>query len=191
MPMSLSRSVLIAATCLVAAGVAGCSGYRPAPRAFHEATIQPYILDSGDTLRVTVFEQEDLTGTFSVDQAGYIAFPLVGSVAARGRTIQQMEGVIAEKLRQGFLRDPDVTIQVDRYRSIYILGEVGQPGQYTYVAGMNVQNAIAVAGGYTARANQSNADITRKINGKVHTGRVLISDPVMAGDTIYVRERLF
>ena len=71
------------------------------------------------------------------------------------------------------------------------MGEVGQPGQYTYVPGMTVQNAIAVAGGYTPRALQSNADVTRKINGEILTGRVLISNPVLAGDTIYVRERLF
>jgi polysaccharide export outer membrane protein len=71
------------------------------------------------------------------------------------------------------------------------MGEVGQAGQYSYVAGMNVQNAIAIAGGFSPRANQRSVDITRKINGQVMTGRVTISDPIMAGDTIYVRERLF
>jgi len=85
----------------------------------------------------------------------------------------------------------DVTIDVDRYRSVYIMGEVGQPGQYAYVPGMTVQNAIAVAGGFSSRANQSMVDVTRKINGQVLTGRVNISGPIIAGDTIYVRERLF
>ncbi|WP_255561780.1 polysaccharide biosynthesis/export family protein [Pseudohoeflea coraliihabitans] len=169
----------------------GCSGYHPAPKAFHEAVIQPYQLDAGDRLRITVFEQDGLTGIYSVDQAGYIAFPLVGAVAARGRTVQQLEATIAAELRKGFLRDPDVSVEVDRYRSFFIMGEVGQAGQYNYVAGMTVQNAIAIAGGFTSRANQRNADITRKINGEVMTGRVLISDPIMAGDTIYVRERFF
>jgi polysaccharide biosynthesis/export protein len=168
--------------------LSGCSGYRPAPEAFHEATIKPYQLDAGDRLRITVFEQESLTGTYSVDQAGYIAFPLVGSVPARGRSIQELEGVIAAKLREGYLRSPDVTVEVDQYRSFFIMGEVGAAGQYSYVPGMTVQNAIAIAGGFSTRAN---ADITRKINGEVITGRVTISDPIMAGDTIYVRERLF
>jgi len=54
-----------------------------------------------------------------------------------------------------------------------------------------VQNAIAIAGGYSSRANQRNVDITRNINGKIMTGRVRITDPILAGDTIYVRERLF
>jgi polysaccharide biosynthesis/export protein len=171
--------------------LAGCSGYHPAPKAFHEAVIQPYRLDSGDRLRVTVFEQEGLTGPYTIDQAGYIAFPLVGSVPARGRTVKEIEGMLATKLSEGYLRDPDVSVEVDRYRSFFIMGEVGQGGQYSYVAGMTVQNAIAIAGGFSPRANQRSVDITRKINGEVMTGRVSISDPIMAGDTIYVRERLF
>jgi polysaccharide export outer membrane protein len=181
----------IALMLVVTAAVSSCSSYRPAPKAFHEATIQPYRVDSGDRLRVTVFDQKDLTNTYSVDQAGYVAFPLIGSVPARGRTLQELEGQIAAQLQKGYLRNPDVSIEVDRYRSIFVMGEVGQPGQYTYVPGMTVQNAIALAGGYTPRALQANADITRKINGEILTGRVLISDPVLAGDTIYVRERLF
>ncbi|MDR6759585.1 polysaccharide export outer membrane protein [Mycoplana sp. BE70] len=185
------RVAIIAAATLAPAIVAGCSGYRPAPKAFQEATIQPYRLDSGDRLRVTVFEQANLSNTYLVDQAGYIAFPLIGSVPARGNTIQEMESIIAGKLRQGYLRDPDVSIEVANYRAVYIMGEVGQAGQYSYVAGMTVQNAIAVAGGFSPRANQANVDVTRKINGKIITGRVSISDPIMAGDTIYVRERLF
>ncbi len=107
--------------------LAGCSSYRPAPAAFHEALNYPYQLGAGDRVRVTVFEQESLTNTYSVDQSGYIAFPLVGAVPARGRTAQQIEGSLAEKLRQGYLRDPDVSVEVDRYRPIFVMGEVGRP----------------------------------------------------------------
>lgn len=175
----------------VAAALAGCASYRPAPEAFHAVTIEPYQLDSGDQLRITVFDQENLTGTYAVDKAGYISFPLVGSVPARGKTPGQMEDSLASRLRNGYLRDPDVTVQVDQYRSIFVMGEVGAAGQYSYVPGMTAQQAIAVAGGYTSRANQRDVDITRRINGESITGRVPISDPVMAGDTIYIRERLF
>jgi len=176
---------------MLVAALSGCATYQPAPKVFHEATIQPYRLDSGDRLRITVFEQQSLSNTYTVDQAGYIAFPLVGQVAARGATVSQLEGVIAQKLKQGYLRDPDVTIEIDRYRSIFVMGEVGQPGQYAYVPGMTVLNAIAVAGGFSTRANQRDVDVTRKINGNILTGRVPITDPILAGDTIYVRERLF
>ncbi|MCD2181265.1 MULTISPECIES: polysaccharide biosynthesis/export family protein [unclassified Rhizobium] len=186
-----TRGAALAIAAIATVVMTGCSGYRPAPKSFQEATIQPYRLDSGDRLRVTVFEQQSLSNTYLVDQAGYIAFPLVGSVPARGKTIQEMESIIAGKLRQGYLRDPDVSIEVANYRSIYLMGEVGQAGQYSYVAGMTVQNAIAVAGGFSPRANQSNVDVTRKVNGRIITGRISISEPILAGDTIYVRERLF
>ena len=71
------------------------------------------------------------------------------------------------------------------------MGEVGAAGQYSYVPGMTVQKAIAAAGGFSPRAYQGNVDVTRDINGKVLTGRVLTSDPLLPGDTVYVRERLF
>jgi polysaccharide export outer membrane protein len=176
---------------LAAATIAGCSSYRPAPDAFHAALEQPYQLGAGDRVRVTVFEQDGLTNTYSVDQSGYIAFPLVGSVPARGHSAQQLEGEIAGRLRQGYLRDPDVSVEVDSYRPVFVMGEVGAAGQYSYVPGMTVQKAIAMAGGYSPRAYQGNADVTRNINGKVMTGRVLISDPLLPGDTVFVRERLF
>ena len=191
MSFAKSKHVMALVFAASAAILPGCSTYKPAPKAFHEVTIQPYTLDAGDRLRVTVFEQEGLTNTYTVDQAGYIAFPLVGQIPARGRTLQQLEGLLAQKLKQGYLRDPDISVEVDRYRSVFVMGEVGQAGQYSYVPGMSVQNAIAMAGGYSPRAYQGNADITRRINGEILTGRVSISDPLMAGDTIYVRERFF
>ena len=171
--------------------LAACTGYQPAPPAFHEIINQPYVLDAGDAVRVTVFDQGDLTNTYAVDQSGYISFPLVGQVPARGRTVQQMESAIAARLREGFLRNPDVAVEVSTYRPIFVMGEVGAAGQYVYSPGMTVQTAIASAGGFNVRANQGSADITRQINGQIITGRVAISDPIMPGDTIYVRERLF
>ena len=185
------RRKMIALALAATAALAGCTSYQPAPKAFHEATIQPYRLDSGDRLRINVFEQTGLSNTYTVDQAGYISFPLIGQVAARGQTLTSLEGAIAAKLKQGYLRDPDVTIEVDRYRPVFVMGEVGRPGQYSYVPGMTAQNAIAIAGGFTPRGNQQDVDVTRKINGEILTGRTSISSPVLSGDTIYVRERLF
>lgn len=187
----MNKRTAVASVLLALTFVSGCSGYRPAPAAFHEAVMRPYLLDSGDRLRITVFEQEGLTNVYSVDQAGYISFPLVGAVPARGNTTGQLEAVIAQRLRAGFLRDPDVSVEVDRYRPIFVMGEVGGAGQYSYVPGMTVQKAIAVAGGFSERAQQADVDVTRVVNGKVLTGRVLTSDPLLPGDTIYVRERLF
>lgn len=187
----MKRKLFAATAILASALVSGCASYRPAPPAFHKALSQPYMLGAGDRVRITVFEQDGLTNSYSVDQAGYISFPLVGQVPARGRTVQQLEKTIAEKLRGGYIRDPDVAVEVDRYRPIFVMGEVGAAGQYSYLPGLTAQKAIATAGGFTPRAQQSDVDITRDINGKVMTGRVVTSDPLLPGDTVYVRERLF
>ncbi|MCO6050762.1 polysaccharide export protein [Mesorhizobium sp. RP14(2022)] len=187
----MKRNLFAVTAILASALAAGCTSYRPAPPAFHKALSQPYMLGAGDRVRVTVFEQDGLTNTYSVDQAGYISVPLVGQVPARGRTAQQLEKDIANKLRGGYIRDPDVAVEVDRYRPIFVMGEVGAAGQYSYLPGLTAQKAIATAGGFTPRAQQTDVDITRDINGKVMTGRVVTSDPLLPGDTVYVRERLF
>ncbi len=191
MSFARRKHVLTLALALAATTLAGCTSTAPAPKSFQQAAIQPYRLDSGDRLRVTVFDQPGLSNTYTVDQAGYIAFPLIGQVAARGQTLPAMEGAIAAQLKKGNLRDPDVTIEIDRYRPVFVMGEVGRPGQYSYVPGMTAQNAVAIAGGFTSRGNRRDVDVTRKINGQVLTGRMTMATPVIAGDTIYVRERLF
>lgn len=185
--MPLFRILMIAAIALLSA----CASYRPLNPAFHKVLNAPYTLDAGDQLRVTVFNQDDLTNTYMVDKAGYIAFPLVGSVKARGMTTKQMEQQIAAQLKRDFLRDPDVSVEVATYRPFFIMGEVASGGQYTYVPGTTVQNAVAIAGGFSARAEQEDVDITRNVNGKIISGRVPLSDPILPGDTIFVRERLF
>ena len=187
--MNIRATIL--STLALALALGGCAAYRPTPTAFHAALNQPYRLGAGDRVRVTVFEQESLTNTYSVSSSGYIAFPLVGSVPARGHTVQELEAQLATRLQQGYLRDPDVSVEVDQYRPVFVMGEVGAAGQYSYVSGLTVQKAVAMAGGFTPRANQDSVDITRDINGKVMTGRVLTSDPLLPGDTVYVRERLF
>ena len=188
---SLQKLRQFALVATLGLAMASCASYRPVDEAFHAALNSAYVLDAGDRVRITVFGDGDLTNTYSVDKAGYIAFPLIGSVAARGRTSKQIEGAIAERLRAGYLRDPDISVEIDRYRPFFVMGEVSQAGQYTYVPGMTVQNAVAIAGGFTGRALQDNADITRQVNGKILSGRVPLSDPILPGDTIYIRERFF
>jgi polysaccharide export outer membrane protein len=117
--------------------------------------------------------------------------PLIGVIPARGRTTAEVEASIAAALRDGYLRSPDVSVEVDRYRPYYAMGEVGAAGQYPYVPGMTVQQAIATAGGFTARADKLSFQVTRSYGGQVETARLTLSDPIWPGDTIYVRERHF
>jgi polysaccharide export outer membrane protein len=163
----------------------------PAKHAFHSSLVTPYRLDTGDELRIIVFGQTDLTNTYTVDKAGTISMPLIGFVPARGRTTADIEADVAAKLRAGYLRKPDVAAEVARYRPIFVMGEVNAAGQYSYVAGSTIQTAIATAGGFTPRADEYAVKVTRNVSGQIETGPLRMTDPVMPGDTIYVRERIF
>ena len=181
----LRRSFLL----LLAAPLAACTTTRPVPREFTGALQGSYRLDSGDKLRITVFEQASLTGTYSVDQAGHVTMPLIGSVAARGATTQELAGRIAAALRGGFLRNPDVSVEVDTYRPFFIMGEVRNPGQYSYVNGMTGQTAIAIAGGYTARASERWVEVSRTINGQVVIGMIPVTEAIRPGDVLRIQQR--
>jgi polysaccharide export outer membrane protein len=152
---------------------------------------KPYTLDSGDRLRIVVFGQDGLSNSYLVDASGYIAMPLIGSVLARGATSDQLSSRIAEKLRQGFIREPHVAVEVEAYRPFFILGEVTQPGQYPYVADMTVETAVAIAGGFAPRAFRKTVTITRLINGQQVRLTVPTTFPLRPGDTVNVKERWF
>ncbi len=171
--------------------LASCASPPKVDQRFVEALNAPYRLDAGDKLRIVVFDQPTLTNTYSVADSGSIAMPLIGSVAARGLTTQQLEAAVTNRLSQGFFRNPSVSVQVDTYRPFFILGEVGAPGQYPYVAGLTARNAIAIGGGFTPRATQTMVQVSRNYNGTIVEARVPIDHPIRPGDTIYVLERWF
>jgi polysaccharide export outer membrane protein len=144
----------------------------------------------GDKIRVTVFRHTDLSGEFQLDGAGNFAMPLIGEVKAHGMTTRQLETRIEERLEDGYLVDPQVSVEVLNYRPFYILGEVKSPGSYPYVNGMTVLNAVALAGGYTYRADHD--DILLKRGGSNTAGMQVTGDTsLMPGDVVEVRERFF
>jgi len=150
-----------------------------------------YTLDSGDKLRVVVFGQDGLSASYSVDTGGSITMPLIGAVPARGHTPGQLQQAIPAKLRQGYVREPHVAVEVEAYRPFFILGEVTLPGQYPYVANMTVETAVAIAGGYTPRAQKRRIEISRSMGGMTEKRVVSPNYPVRPGDTIQIAERWF
>ena len=151
----------------------------------------PYTLDSGDRLRIVVFGQDGLSNSYVVDASGHIAMPLIGSVPARGATTDELSSRIAERLRQGFVREPHVAVEIEAYRPFFILGEVTAPGQYPYVADMTVETAVAIAGGFGPRAFRETVTVSRIVNGRQVRMTVPVSYPLRPGDTINVQERWF
>jgi polysaccharide export outer membrane protein len=151
----------------------------------------PYTLDSGDRLRISVFGQDGLTNSYAVDAAGNITMPLIGSVPARGLTPPQLSKSISERLRQGYIREPHVTLEIEAYRPFFILGEVTTPGQYAYVANMTAETAVAIAGGFGPRADKSQVSISRNLGGQLTQGMVPLTYPLRPGDTVRIPERWF
>ena len=148
-----------------------------------------YKLGPGDRLRVVVFGHEDLSGEFAVKGSGHVSLPLVREVKAQGLTLRQLEQAVIDALKPDFLKNPRVSVEVLNYRPFYIIGEVKRPGSYGYVNGMTVVNAIALAGGYTYRAQQNELLITRANDAEKKRKPADHKTVVLPGDVIEVPER--
>jgi len=159
----------------------------PAP-IIHEAA---YRLDAGDKLRVVVFGQEGLTNTYAIDAGGSITMPLIGQVGARGRTPTSLAQEISAKLRQGYIREPSVAVEIEAYRPFFILGEVAAPGQYPYVPNTTVESAVAIAGGFAPRARRDVVTLTHTDASGPTRAVVPLGTSLGPGDTVLVGERWF
>jgi protein involved in polysaccharide export with SLBB domain len=185
----------------LAVALGGCGGGGPGPAAplplppttgdAAAAVSSTYKLGSGDKIRLTVFRDDSLSGEFTLDGAGNFAMPLIGEVEAAGLTTRELEARIRDKaLAADLLKDPQVSVQVLNYRPFYILGEVKTPGAYPYVNGMTVLNAVALAGGFSYRAKQS--DFLLQRGGSNMQGAEVAGDtPLLPGDIVTVQERFF
>jgi polysaccharide export outer membrane protein len=171
----------------------------PAPTAAAYAAAAPtpvvhdaaYRLDAGDKLRVVVYGQEGLTNTYAIDAGGSITMPLIGAVPARGRTPAALAAQIAAKLRNGYIREPSVAVEIEAYRPFFILGEVAAPGQYPYVPNMSVESAVAIAGGFSPRARRDRVTLTHIDNSGSSRTVVPLDTALGPGDTVLVGERWF
>ena len=152
---------------------------------------EPYRLNAGDRLRIVVYGQEGLTNTYMVDASGSITMPLIGAVRARGLTPAGLAAVVTSRLKNGYLREPYVAAEVETYRPFFILGEVTAPGQYPYVPNMTAESAVAIAGGFTPRAQRSSIKLTRMGEAGAVQAVVPPGTLLKPGDTVVVAERWF
>ena len=155
------------------------------------ATDAQYRLSVGDKINIVVFGQEDVSGEFQIDGAGNITMPLLGQVAAANRTVTQLQAEITAALDRDYIVNPRVSIEVLNFRPFYILGQVNTPGSYSYVAGMDVRQAIAIAGGFTRRARTSTVTLIRETGQGTVEIEAKPDVPILPGDTIEVERRLF
>jgi polysaccharide export outer membrane protein len=150
-----------------------------------------YHLGSGDKVRVIVYGEDDLGGEFDVDSTGFVRLPLIGQVQAAGLTVRDFEQMVTQRLADGYLKAPRVSVDVTAYRPFFIIGEVGKPGEYAYVNGMNVVTAVALAGGYTYRADNSDVYVRRNGSRKEEELPANERTIIYPGDIIRISERFF
>jgi len=168
----------------------GMNGAHPVTPSTSGST-QEYVLGTGDRIRLTVYGEADLSGEYEVGSTGVVALPLIGDVHVSGQSIRVFEQAVRSKLSEGYLKDPRVNAQVVNYRPFFILGEVSRPGSYPYVNGMTTINAVALAGGYTYRADKSGVTISHANDPEKKDLHAAEEAIVMPGDIIRVPERFF
>ncbi|MGB7404771.1 MAG: polysaccharide biosynthesis/export family protein [Pacificimonas sp.] len=163
----------------------------PLPESEAARTTAAYRLGLGDKLRVSVFGEDNLSGEFQVSGAGTLNMPLVGDVDAVGLTASELRARLVERYSDGFLQDPQISVEVYDFRPYFVLGEVGRPGRYEAEEGLTLLGAIATAGGFTYRANDDTLFIRRADSEQEFSVKASRNIQILPGDVIRVGERYF
>ena len=153
------------------------------------ATLQSYMFGPGDTIKISVYQEADLSVTAEISQQGFIDMPLLGSVKMTGLTQQSAKEHLEQLLRDGYLVAPSVSITVDSYRPFFIYGEVRSPGSYPYQPDITLEQAIALSGGLLDRASRSQWHIQRGADKATFVAK---SDTIiLPGDVIKIDKSFF
>jgi polysaccharide export outer membrane protein len=156
------------------------------------SAVPDYRIDTGDRVSITVYQESDLSvNGVRVKANGTIAYPLLGDLYVAGLTSQELQDLVTSKLRDGYLKKPSIDVSIDSYRLYYIKGEVTRPGGYTFVDGLTVAKAVALAGGYTVRASESSITLVRESDPENPLDSVGVNSAIQPGDIITVGESFF
>jgi len=150
-----------------------------------------YRFAPGDTVKIDVYGEPDLSVKPLIEPNGKFNYPFLGEVTASGRTAQQLAAAIGAGLRAGFLVNPDVRVSVAEYRPIYISGQVRRPGSYPYTIGLKVQEAVTLAGGLTDYASTGRVYAQHENTPESQRIKVTLDSQLLPGDTLIIGERAF
>ncbi|MDP2332570.1 MAG: polysaccharide biosynthesis/export family protein [Reyranella sp.] len=151
-----------------------------------------YRVAPGDKIRVVVLSDTELSGDYEVDSTGLISPRMAGRVSVVGMTTVEIEAMLRNRYRaDGYLRDPKLSVDLIARRPFYIVGEITKPGAFPYVNGINVLQAVAIAGGYTRRASKTRITVKRFNSTAGEEETVTEDSPIGPGDVIRVPERWF
>jgi polysaccharide export outer membrane protein len=187
----MRRGLLLLFCAGLIATLAACAETTAITSEVPRAHAAAYTLRPNDQVRVRVYNEAEVSGDYQVDDRGRLSIPLAGSVPAAGLTTAQLERAIAARLEKGMIRDPRVSAQVTTYGPFYIRGEVKRGGEYPYRPGLTALDAVAVAGGFTYRADESHIYVRRAGAAAEQVYPATASVPIMPGDNVRIAERYF
>jgi polysaccharide export outer membrane protein len=155
------------------------------------AAQEEYVIGEGDLIRITVYDNPDLTTEVRVS-GGKITFPLIGEVMIDELTVSEVEKKIAAQLANGFIIQPHVSVLIlDFKKTVFVNGEVRNPGAYKFTKGLTVLKAITLAGGFTAKASEGRTRIIRNTDKGEVKIKARMDDLLEPDDIILVPESWF
>jgi polysaccharide biosynthesis/export protein VpsN len=156
-------------------------------------TLSDYRLGSGDSIKISVYEEPELALEVRLNDAATISYPFLGEIQVSGLTVGQLENSITTGLKGDYLVNPDVTVSVAEYRPFYIHGEVESPGGFSYLPGLTLRKAIALAGGFTERASRSKMFVIRDgVAHETQLGRQInLDEELSPGDIVTIEQSFF
>lgn len=184
-----SFAVLVSMVALLAGG---CTSATAGLSSLPMFKTMEHKIEAGDKIRISIMDLQGGESEHMIDQTGTVSIPLLDRVAVAGLSLREAEDAIEKKLLdRRILVRPSVTVQALSLRPVYILGEVGKPGEYAYRDGLTVFSIVSLAGGFTYRADTKVVEITRTIDGGLVVGTGDENTIVMPGDQIRVLEKWF
>jgi polysaccharide export outer membrane protein len=189
---------------LCALGAVAC-GSRPLPPSGSVRAVEMMPeerLGIDDVFEVRVFAEPDLSGPYRISADGTIDFPLIGRLSVIGMRSGDVQELITTKLKDGYLKDPQVSLMVKEWnsRKVSVMGQVQKPGPVAYFPNMTIVDAIAAAGGFTGIASKNAVTLRREVKGSVESRNYPVADIsegrapnvlLRPGDILVVEERLF
>ncbi|GJM09407.1 MAG: hypothetical protein DHS20C11_16830 [Lysobacteraceae bacterium] len=150
-----------------------------------------YRMGPGDEIDIVVYDEPDMSPTVTVSQQGTIRYPFLGTLNVTGKTVDEVEAMLMSGLKGPYLIDPKIQVSIRKYRPFFILGEVQLPGSYAYHPGLNVRQALSLAGGMTERGSPRKIFVVSEGAIDDESTRVDLDDLVRPGDTITVEQSFF
>jgi len=163
------------------------------PASIAANSLSDYRLGSGDAIKISVYEEPELGLEVRLSDAATISYPFLGELQVAGLTVGQLEEKITSGLKGDYLVNPNVSVSLAEYRQFYVHGEVKSPGGFSFVPGLTIRKAIALAGGFTERASRSKMFVIR--DGEEYASdkgeQISLDDELSPGDIVTVEQSFF